>query len=101
MNLPRAGGKASPHLRTGLIAFEPSLRLGNTDIENCRAETRAQTSPGAAQNVKICTSETARRGANGRKFGVFSHMPHMSHGDGTGWLGREDSNLRMAESKSS
>jgi hypothetical protein len=24
----------------------------------------------------------------------------LAHGDRTGWLGREDSNLRMAESKS-
>ncbi len=35
-----------------------------------------------------------------RKCHGFSPKAEAPHRDGTGWLGREDSNLRMAESKS-
>ena len=38
-----------------------------------------------------------KKAAIGRLFHLFGRE---SFGDGTGWLGREDSNLRMAESKS-
>jgi hypothetical protein len=35
-----------------------------------------------------------------RNAGHFSHFLTIDLRDQTGWLGREDSNLRMAESKS-
>jgi hypothetical protein len=37
---------------------------------------------------------------NARKSRTFSGKLDMPYRDATGWLGREDSNLRMAESKS-
>jgi len=46
------------------------------------------------------TAETDERAAKWRKRGRFLLNTEMAHGDRTGWLGREDSNLRMAESKS-
>ena len=40
------------------------------------------------------------RRANSRKCRVYFCRPDNAHRDGTGWLGRQDSNLGMAESKS-
>ena len=39
-------------------------------------------------------------GQNGPEWRVFHDSVERMLGDRTGWLGREDSNLRMAESKS-
>src|SRR5215831_5962488 len=38
--------------------------------------------------------------ANRAECRAFFEVPYMSHRERTAWLGREDSNLRMAESKS-
>ena len=38
--------------------------------------------------------------ANRVECRAFFEVPYMSHRERTAWLGREDSNLRMAESKS-
>ena len=45
-------------------------------------------------------AETAEHAGTGRNYGKFFQISEMTHRDRTGWLGREDSNLRMAESKS-
>src|ERR1700730_6341546 len=44
--------------------------------------------------------ETGIRQRNPRECRGFSHTGKYHPGDPTAWLGREDSNLRMAESKS-
>jgi hypothetical protein len=46
------------------------------------------------------TAETRQGAAKRRKYRVFFGNTEMADRDRIGWLGREDSNLRMAESKS-
>jgi hypothetical protein len=48
----------------------------------------------------IRDTETHPYPARARNGGDFEGPPANNGGDRTGWLGREDSNLRMAESKS-
>jgi hypothetical protein len=49
---------------------------------------------------KISGAETEESAVKPRKYRNIFNGAEKPHRDGTGWLGREDSNLRMAESKS-
>ena len=49
---------------------------------------------------EICPPETEARRPNLRRYGRLSPTGKNQARDRTAWLGREDSNLRMAESKS-
>src|SRR5262245_4507147 len=53
-----------------------------------------------AQNRESIAAETRQRRANSRECRGYFFKLDTAHRDPTGWLGREDSNLRMAESKS-
>jgi hypothetical protein len=52
------------------------------------------------RNTENYRPETEIRQRNPRECRRFSPTGKQNPGDGTAWLGREDSNLRMAESKS-
>jgi hypothetical protein len=91
---------ASPNIEPVCAQFEPSLRKTYADIENWRPETVAQNSSVVAENRENYASETPRRLANSREYRTYICRSDLAHRDRTGWLGREDSNLRMAESKS-
>jgi hypothetical protein len=86
--------------RTGLSAFELSLKQQNLDIEKSRPETSAANSSDDGGIPEKCASETLQRPANLRKYRGDFCVPGMPQRDGTGPLGRQDSNLGMAESKS-
>jgi hypothetical protein len=74
----------------------------HTDIENWRPETRARNWSDVAQNRENCASEIPQRLANSRECRGYFWKPHVvALRDQTSWLGRQDSNLGMAESKSS
>jgi hypothetical protein len=53
-----------------------------------------------AKNARNFLRRDYRSPANSRKYRRFGRASESDHGVGTPWLGREDSNLRMAESKS-
>jgi hypothetical protein len=53
-----------------------------------------------AEYPEIFAAETVSRRANSRKCRVYFCMPDKARRDATGWLGRQDSNPGMAESKS-
>ena len=92
--MPLPSGPNSDY-RTGLIDIEPSLRRQNTDIENRRPETGAQNLSDAARNSEISPSETLQCPANSRENHEYFFDTDVPHRDGTGWLGRQDSNRRM------
>ena len=56
--------------------------------------------PWAEGTGKISAEQTGERRAKPRGFRNNFDRTEMVREDRTGWLGREDSNLRMAESKS-
>ena len=60
----------------------------------------AQTTGLGRRERHFSITETGKFIAKWRKFGPFLTKPEMADGDRTGWLGRQDSNLGMAESKS-
>ena len=72
--------------------FEPSLCHQNTDIEISRSETGARNGRHITENQEKCAAETPDRDANARESREYFCRPHMPHRDGTGWLGRQDSN---------
>src|SRR5262249_47098347 len=78
--------------------FEPSLLHQNTNIEISRSET-CMKSAGHRRKSRKWRSETRDRLANSRECRVNFCGADMYPRDRTGWLGREDSNLRMAEPK--
>src|SRR5262245_24073433 len=80
--------------------FEPSLWNQDTDIENRRPETGARNQPNIAHYRENRVTETRHHLANSRECRGNFCKPDMSQRDGAGWLGRQDSNLGMAESKS-
>ena len=82
------------------VTYRTGLGYAETEIGKWRAETAAAKPPVQRRNSRICQPETRARQHNPRECRRFSHTRKSHSGDRTGWLGREDSNLRMAESKS-
>src|SRR5260370_41623303 len=82
-----------PNCRTGLLHAE-------TEIGKTRAETGAAKPRFVTGNPENPSLETGRLRPNSPKCRWFSHIRKQRRRDRIGWLGREDSNLRMAESKS-
>src|SRR6266511_1508456 len=80
--------------------FEPSLWHQNADIENSRSETCARNWPDVTENQEKLAAETRHHLANWRECRTNVCEPDMPYRDGAGWLGRQDSNLGIAESKS-
>src|SRR5262245_28075497 len=74
--------------------------LANARIENSRPETRARISPIKPKAPENFVQETPRCLLNSRESRQYFWEPDIGDRDQTGWLGREVSNLRMAESKS-
>src|SRR6266849_1593739 len=89
----RPNEPVSAHCRT-------SLSRSDTDIENCRAETRGRKTPFLNKNSRNLQSETQPTCPKPREYRRFSDAGHVRDRDRSGWLGRQDSNLGMAESKS-
>ncbi len=89
----RPNEPVSAHCRT-------SLSRSDTDIENCRAETRGRKTPLLNKNSRSLQSETQPTCPKPREYRRFSDAGHVRDRDRSGWLGRQDSNLGMAESKS-
>ena len=80
--------------------YEPSLDEWISDIENSRLETTRQKSLISAYLGRISRLRDWFSGANVLKCREHFRHPEVRYGDRTGWLGRQDSNLGMAESKS-
>ena len=85
---------------TSLSAVELSLKQQNLDIENLRPETCPQNLRMLPKNARSPAAETAWRLANPRNCRAFSAKLETARKPHTDWLGRQDSNLGMAESKS-
>jgi hypothetical protein len=66
-----------------------------SDSKTGAAEPRVRTA-----NPENPSPETTRLWPNSRKCRGFAHIEKCHRVDRTGWLGRQDSNLGMAESKS-
>src|SRR5215204_1488258 len=88
------------YIELGLSDFEPGLCHRDSDIENSRPETRPQNSRSRAEFMEFPDAETSGSRANPRKSRPFCYHLEMTQRDDCGWLGRQDSNLGMAESKS-
>src|SRR5215204_7108706 len=88
------------YVELGLSDFEPGLCHRDSDIENSRPEIRPQNSRSRAAFMKFSDAETSGSRANPRKSRPFCYDLEMTQRDDSGWLGRQDSNLGMAESKS-
>jgi len=69
-------------------------------LETQPAETRLGIRGFSARDGRGSTPETGRLAANLRKWRHFRGYPKLPGRDPGGWLGRQDSNLGMAESKS-
>jgi hypothetical protein len=82
--------------RTGLSDLEPSLCNQNSDIENSRPETRAKNWPASAEFLEFSDAETHGSLANPRKCRGFTCDAEATHRDDSGWLGDQDSNLKMS-----
>ena len=87
-------------IRAGLSRLRTASLASHPDIENRRPETCAGNWSDVAQNAENCAAEFPRRLANSRVCRAYFCEPDIAYRDGTGWLGRQDSNLGMAESKS-
>jgi hypothetical protein len=92
----------APERRCELVStnYELSLVEWISDIENSGLETGRQNSAMGPPSKSISSAGDRHSHANAlkcRRF--FSHLD-VPYRDGTGWLGRQDSNLGMAESKS-
>jgi hypothetical protein len=57
-------------------------------------------SPNGRRVLQFGSSETGAKLQKPANSGLFSRLRGFIFGFGTAWLGREDSNLRMVESKS-
>ena len=83
-----------------LSAIEPVSATAKRKLENGEQETGARNLPRKGRNTENYRPETGIRQRNPRECRGFSHTGKYHPGDPTAWLGREDSNLRVAESKS-
>ena len=72
----------------------------NTDIETSPPETGRRNWSFATVESGNCASETQPSGGKFRECRAYFCHANLAHRDLTGWLGRQDSNLGMAESKS-
>jgi hypothetical protein len=70
------------------------------DIENPSAETCTRKLAQWLGELEVFAAETAGADAKSRKLRELSNMAERPMRDWTGWLGRQDSNLGMAKSKS-
>jgi hypothetical protein len=71
-----------------------------SDIENSPGRDTPQSSRPSARDARYSSPQTGRLAANLRKRRHFREYPKSLARDRCGWLGRQDSNLGMAESKS-
>jgi hypothetical protein len=79
---------------------EPSLRQKNGILKFRGRRLSTQIGCLGSGEAQFSTAVTDERAAKWWKGGPFLQSTEMARRDRTGWLGREDSNLRMAESKS-
>ncbi len=70
------------------------------DIENSCSRDSSGKTPPSVGSARFSSPKTRPLPANPRECRRFSHTWKSHRGDRTGWLGRQDSNLGMAESKS-
>jgi hypothetical protein len=91
---PTASLSTSLYLSVSAIR-EPSLGEYLWDIENSPLETARPELPIRARSAKISTLRDRLSSANVRKYREHFRYMKVRYGDGTGWLGREDSNRQM------
>ncbi len=82
------------------VTYRTGLPHAETEIGKWPAETGAAKPPVQDRKSGNCRPETRAYPPNRRKCRGFFHTRDLHRRDRSGWLGREDSNLRMAESKS-
>src|SRR6266404_4151883 len=82
------------------VTCRTGLRRAETEIEKWRAETGAANPPIRDRESGNCRPETRAHLPNPRECRQLSHTRKSHRRDRIGWLGWEDSNLRMPESKS-
>jgi hypothetical protein len=70
------------------------------DIENSCSRDSSRKTPPSVGSARFSSPKTRPLPANPRECRRFSHTWKSHRRDRTGWLGRQDSNLGMAESKS-
>src|SRR5258708_6209016 len=97
-------------LKSSQATFEPvsaktQLVSGHTtcqipDIENSCSRDSSRKTPPSVGSARFSSPKTRPLPANPRECRRFSHTWKSHRRDRTGWLGRQDSNLGMAESKS-
>src|ERR1700724_2664258 len=73
------------------------LRPAETEIGKWGEETGARNPCPKDENARNCRPETGARQPNPREDQRFSQTRKNQPGDRTAWLGRQDSNLRMAK----
>src|SRR6266404_3996945 len=69
------------------------------DIENSCSRDSSRKTPPSVGSARFSSPKTRPLPANPRECRRFSHTWKSHRRDRTGWLGRQDSNLGMAESK--
>ena len=79
------------------VTYRTGLGHVETEIGKWRAETGAAKLPGPEPKVRNLPAETRERQPNPRECRRFSQTRKSHSGDRTGWLGRQDLNLGMAE----
>jgi hypothetical protein len=82
------------------VSYRTGLRLAKTEIGKWPPETCARKPPIQGTRPGILAPETRGFQPKPREGRRFSHTWKPRRRDRTGWLGRQDSNLGMAESKS-
>jgi hypothetical protein len=82
------------------VPYRIGLGRAKTEIGKSRAETGATNPSLKGPKCGNCRAETPTQQPNPPGSRRFSHVRKLHHRDWTVWLGREESNLRMAESKS-
>jgi len=70
------------------------------DIENSCSRDSSTKTPPSVGSARFSSPKTRPMPPNPRECRRFSHTGKSHRRDRTGWLGRQDSNLGMAESKS-
>ena len=81
------------------VDYRTSLRHAETEIEKCRPETGGAMSPIFEQVSEFWRAETEIRMPKPRECRQFSHGWKYLTGDWTGWLGKEDSNSQIPETR--
>ena len=88
----------SGHAKPVSTKYEPSLGEQISDIENSRLETRRQIAAIGTPSAPILLVGDRPSRANIRKHRSHFSRTGVRHGDGTGWLPREDSKSQMSNS---